>query len=131
MRAGHHLVVQPHLQLHLGECEPPLLPACLLSGYYARFAALRQLILQYLDAQAAAGEASQVTRAWQVFEHKLTRGTPGGPLFTRCAPWRAEDVGAQVLVLGAGFDTTWFQLATAGRAPTRTLELDFAQVRRR
>jgi len=34
----------------------------------------------------------------------------------------------QVLVLGAGFDTSWFQLAAEGRAPHKYLELDFAEV---
>ncbi len=36
--------------------------------------------------------------------------------------------GAQVLVLGGGFDTTWFQLAQAGRAPAHYLELDYPEV---
>ncbi len=34
----------------------------------------------------------------------------------------------QFLVLGAGFDTTWFQLASEGRAPAKYLELDFSEV---
>ncbi|GLI70953.1 hypothetical protein VaNZ11_016052 [Volvox africanus] len=38
----------------------------------------------------------------------------------------------QVLVLGAGFDTTWFQLCRdKGRAPYRCLEVDFREVTRR
>ncbi|GFH18663.1 leucine carboxyl methyltransferase 1 homolog, partial [Haematococcus lacustris] len=36
-----------------------------------------------------------------------------------------------VLVLGAGFDTTWWQLEQAGCAPTRYLELDFQEVTQR
>lgn len=35
----------------------------------------------------------------------------------------------QVLVLGGGFDTTWFQLAQAGKLPARYLELDYPEVR--
>ncbi|MEW5297761.1 MAG: hypothetical protein WDW36_000945 [Sanguina aurantia] len=37
----------------------------------------------------------------------------------------------QVLVLGAGFDTAWFQLQREGRAPARYLELDFKEVTRK
>ncbi|GIL80746.1 hypothetical protein Vretimale_9150 [Volvox reticuliferus] len=38
----------------------------------------------------------------------------------------------QVLVLGAGFDTTWFQLCRdKGRAPYRCLEVDFREVTKR
>ena len=39
------------------------------------------------------------------------------------------DAAAQVLCLGAGFDTTWFQLQQDGLAPTRYLEVDFKEVR--
>jgi len=35
---------------------------------------------------------------------------------------------AQFLVLGAGFDTAWFQLASEGQAPRKYLELDFLEV---
>ncbi|KAF5831853.1 S-adenosyl-L-methionine-dependent methyltransferase [Dunaliella salina] len=38
---------------------------------------------------------------------------------------------AQFLILGAGFDTTWFQLASEGQAPAKCLELDFAEVTKR
>lgn len=34
-------------------------------------------------------------------------------------------------MLGAGFDTTWFQLEQAGLAPSRYLEVDFKEVRTR
>ncbi|KAK9830157.1 hypothetical protein WJX72_010045 [[Myrmecia] bisecta] len=34
----------------------------------------------------------------------------------------------QVLSLGAGFDTTWFQLQSEGIAPARYIEVDFAEV---
>ena len=34
----------------------------------------------------------------------------------------------QVVVLGAGYDTTWFQLAQGGQAPARYLELDHLEV---
>lgn len=35
----------------------------------------------------------------------------------------------QFIILGAGFDTSWLQLASEGHAPTKCLELDFAEVR--
>jgi len=61
-------------------------------GYYSRYAALRQLLLNFLSCTKAAGLPSQV------------------------------------LVLGAGFDTTWFQLAAEGQQPDRYLEVDFKEV---
>lgn len=39
--------------------------------------------------------------------------------------------GFQILSLGAGFDTTWFQLKQDGRAPAKYIELDFKEVTRR
>jgi O-methyltransferase involved in polyketide biosynthesis len=36
-------------------------------------------------------------------------------------------VPSQVLSLGAGFDTTWFQLMAESKAPTRYAELDFPE----
>eukprot|EP00198_Chlamydomonas_reinhardtii_P002909 XP_001692245.1 predicted protein [Chlamydomonas reinhardtii] len=46
---------------------------------------------------------------------------------------RAAGKQPQVLVLGAGFDTTWFQLAkdAGGRPPYRCLEVDFKEVTQR
>ena len=61
------------------------------AGYYARYAALRSLLLRFL---AGAGSVAG---------------------------------GAQVLALGAGYDTSFFQLALEGIAPAKYVELDFAQ----
>jgi O-methyltransferase involved in polyketide biosynthesis len=37
----------------------------------------------------------------------------------------------QVICLGAGFDTSFFNLAAAGVAPARYIEIDFPEVRER
>ena len=42
---------------------------------------------------------------------------------------RTPSLHSQVLSLGAGFDTTFFQLAAAGIAPAVYAELDFEEVR--
>ncbi|KAJ7514172.1 hypothetical protein O6H91_23G031400 [Diphasiastrum complanatum] len=57
-------------------------------GYYARWAAIRKLLLQFLDSV--------------------------GP--------------KQILSLGAGFDTTYFQLEEEGRGEVKYVELDFLEV---
>ncbi|CAI0445954.1 unnamed protein product [Linum tenue] len=58
-------------------------------GYFARWAALRQLLFQFLDS----GQTKK-----------------------------------QILSLGAGFDTTYFQLQDEGKAPFLYVELDFKEV---
>uniref|UniRef100_A0A0D6R1K3 Leucine carboxyl methyltransferase 1 homolog n=1 Tax=Araucaria cunninghamii TaxID=56994 RepID=A0A0D6R1K3_ARACU len=65
-------------------------------GYYARWAALRKLLFQFLEAG--------------------TQTVDDIPLKK------------QVLSLGAGYDTTFFQLKEEGRAPTLYVELDFKEV---
>lgn len=42
---------------------------------------------------------------------------------------RTRSLYAKVLSLGAGFDTTFFQLAAAGIAPAVYAEVDFEEVR--
>ncbi|KAJ3691041.1 hypothetical protein LUZ61_020205 [Rhynchospora tenuis] len=59
-------------------------------GYYARWAVLRKLLLQFLNTQT--------------------------------------DERKQILSLGAGFDTTYFQLLDEGIAPHLYVELDFKEV---
>jgi tRNA wybutosine-synthesizing protein 4 len=39
------------------------------------------------------------------------------------------DLSRQVVSLGCGFDTTYFQLKAQGKAPTRYIELDYHEVR--
>ncbi|XP_057981681.1 leucine carboxyl methyltransferase 1 homolog isoform X2 [Malania oleifera] len=65
-------------------------------GYYARWAALRKLLLQFLDCEIDASEKISTKK--------------------------------QILSLGAGFDTTYFQLQEEGNAPHLYVELDFKEV---
>eukprot|EP00850_Spirogloea_muscicola_P016954 SM000141S00898 [mRNA] locus=s141:222372:225856:+ [translate_table: standard] len=67
---------------------------CRKAGYYARWAAIRNLVEHFLEAPAEA-------------EHFLQK---------------------QVISLGAGFDTTFFQLKKEGRAPYKYVEVDFQEV---
>lgn len=39
-----------------------------------------------------------------------------------------SDSPCQILSLGAGFDTSWFNLKSQGRAPSRYFEVDFQEV---
>ncbi|KAF3439387.1 hypothetical protein FNV43_RR17664 [Rhamnella rubrinervis] len=65
-------------------------------GYFARWAALRKLLNQFLDSGSNADENGQLKK--------------------------------QILSLGAGFDTTYFQLQDEGKAPYLYVELDFKEV---
>ncbi|CAK9149394.1 unnamed protein product [Ilex paraguariensis] len=65
-------------------------------GYFARWAALRKLLLQFLDCEIHSDEENHTKK--------------------------------QILSLGAGFDTTYFQLQDEGRAPYLYVELDFKEV---
>ncbi|XP_004492936.1 leucine carboxyl methyltransferase 1 homolog isoform X1 [Cicer arietinum] len=65
-------------------------------GYFARWAALRKLLYQFLDVEKKTDE--------------------NGPTKT------------QILSLGAGFDTTYFQLQDEGKAPHLYVEVDFKEV---
>ncbi|KAH7576218.1 hypothetical protein JRO89_XS01G0015000 [Xanthoceras sorbifolium] len=65
-------------------------------GYFARWAALRKLLYQFIDS--------------------------GGNGEEECHRKK------QILSLGAGFDTTYFQLQDEGKAPYLYVELDFKEV---
>ncbi|KAF7845045.1 leucine carboxyl methyltransferase 1-like protein isoform X1 [Senna tora] len=65
-------------------------------GYFARWAAFRKLLYQFLDA-----------------ENKADKDNPAKK---------------QILSLGAGFDTTYFQLQDEGKAPYLYVEVDFKEV---
>ncbi|XP_073118803.1 leucine carboxyl methyltransferase 1 homolog [Henckelia pumila] len=65
-------------------------------GYFARYAALRKLLYQFLDCEMDADEKGYSKK--------------------------------QILSLGAGFDTTFFQLQDEGKAPFLFVELDFKEV---
>ncbi|XP_050204195.1 leucine carboxyl methyltransferase 1 homolog [Mercurialis annua] len=65
-------------------------------GYFARWAALRKLMNQFLDCKTD-GEDNGRTKK-------------------------------QILSIGAGFDTTYFQLQDEGKAPSLYVELDFKEV---
>ncbi|CAN1849503.1 Leucine carboxyl methyltransferase 1 homolog [Linum perenne] len=64
-------------------------------GYFARWAAFRKLLNQFLDCEI---------------------------------PGNGKDQKKQILSLGAGFDTTYFQLQDEGKAPFLYVELDFKEV---
>uniref|UniRef100_A0A2P2LLL1 [phosphatase 2A protein]-leucine-carboxy methyltransferase n=1 Tax=Rhizophora mucronata TaxID=61149 RepID=A0A2P2LLL1_RHIMU len=66
-------------------------------GYFARWAAFRKLLFQFLDCEVCTTEKGHVKK--------------------------------QILSLGAGFDTTYFQLKDEGKAPFLYVELDFKEVR--
>ncbi|XP_020263486.1 tRNA wybutosine-synthesizing protein 4 [Asparagus officinalis] len=65
-------------------------------GYFARWAALRKLLLQFLNSEISNNDGNQTKK--------------------------------QILSLGAGFDTTYFQLVEEGIAPHLYVELDFKEV---
>ncbi|KAL9681567.1 hypothetical protein QQ045_013352 [Rhodiola kirilowii] len=65
-------------------------------GYFARWAALRKLLFQFLDAGKEVNRGSLVKK--------------------------------QILSLGAGFDTTYFQLQVLRKPPYLYVELDFKEV---
>ncbi|PKU81929.1 leucine carboxyl methyltransferase 1 homolog [Dendrobium catenatum] len=65
-------------------------------GYFARWAVLRKLLLQFLEPKDDSSERNVMKK--------------------------------QILSLGAGFDTTYFQLVEEGIAPHLYVELDFKEV---
>ncbi|KAJ7950787.1 Leucine carboxyl methyltransferase 1-like [Quillaja saponaria] len=65
-------------------------------GYFARWAALRKLLFQFLDVEKETDKGGHIKK--------------------------------QILSLGAGFDTTYFQLQDEGKAPYLYVELDFKEV---
>ncbi|KAG8363443.1 hypothetical protein BUALT_Bualt19G0023100 [Buddleja alternifolia] len=65
-------------------------------GYFARYAAFRKLLYEFLDCKLDIDEKSNTKK--------------------------------QILSLGAGFDTTFFQLQDEGKAPYMYVELDFKEV---
>ncbi|KAL2326209.1 hypothetical protein Fmac_025267 [Flemingia macrophylla] len=65
-------------------------------GYYARWAAFRKLLYQFLDVNKKADGDAPIKK--------------------------------QILSLGAGFDTTYFQLQDEGKAPYLYVEVDFKEV---
>eukprot|EP00850_Spirogloea_muscicola_P009396 SM000052S17788 [mRNA] locus=s52:594894:598379:+ [translate_table: standard] len=99
-------VINRGLKIHINTCPQMLHICCFLmayhlmrdlkAGYYARWAAIRNLVEHFLEAQLPAGT-----------EHLLPK---------------------QVISLGAGFDTTFFQLQKEGRAPYKYVEVDVQEV---
>ncbi|KAJ1443675.1 S-adenosyl-L-methionine-dependent methyltransferase [Sesbania bispinosa] len=65
-------------------------------GYFARWAAIRKLLYQFLDVEKKTDEDAPIKK--------------------------------QILSLGAGFDTTYFQLQDEGKAPYLYVEVDFKEV---
>ncbi|CAI5530781.1 unnamed protein product, partial [Closterium sp. Naga37s-1] len=82
-------------------------------GYFARWAALQQLVDQFLSVNGSAHNEDKARAPSQ----GESRESTGGP-----------DVALQIISLGAGFDTLFFRLQTEGRAPHRFTEVDFQEV---
>ncbi|CAI5502780.1 unnamed protein product [Closterium sp. Naga37s-1] len=82
-------------------------------GYFARWAALQQLVDQFLSVYGSAHNEDKARAPSQ----GESRESTGGP-----------DVALQIISLGAGFDTLFFRLQTEGRAPHRFIEVDFQEV---
>jgi O-methyltransferase involved in polyketide biosynthesis len=95
-------------------------PAFGAAGYYARVAAIRQLVLRFL---AAGGDAERAPPAKQA---RRCRVAVSHQLSKRSRSLHPH----QVVSLGAGFDTLFFSLVAAGVAPARYVEVDFAEARR-
>ncbi|KAK3433954.1 hypothetical protein EUGRSUZ_D01230 [Eucalyptus grandis] len=81
--------------IHLFVRKPVRRSPIINRGYFARWAALRKLLYQFLDCE----------------RHTEEKGTK-----------------KQILSLGAGFDTMYFQLQDEGKAPDLYVELDFKEV---
>ncbi|GJP56523.1 hypothetical protein CLOM_g15587 [Closterium sp. NIES-68] len=84
-------------------------------GYFARWAALQQLVDQFLAVNGAASKEDKAP------------GDRGGQQESRESAAGSE-VSLQIISLGAGFDTLFFRLQTEGRAPHRFIEVDFQEV---
>ncbi|KAI3426176.1 hypothetical protein D9Q98_008553 [Chlorella vulgaris] len=118
-------------------------------GYYSRYAALRSLLLQFLalglsrpakdtpsgafqSQQGAAGPkdsaADQVPQPAQQLEAGSRKPEPQSQQQQQAQQRQAAPGKRQVLVLGAGYDTTFFQLAKEGVQADKYVELDFKQV---
>ena len=117
------------------------------AGYYARYAALRGLILQFLATGLAPAARHSNTAAPDAELGSACGGQPAAagaaaaaaaaaaaPCEHGAAPLEQEQQQQQplrqrqVLSLGAGYDTAFFQLASEGLAPSKWVELDFQDV---
>ncbi|KAL4857786.1 Leucine carboxyl methyltransferase 1 [Chlorella vulgaris] len=120
-------------------------------GYYSRYAALRSLLLQFLalglsrpakdtpsgasqSQQGAPGPkdsaADQLPQPVQQPEAGSRKTEPQSQQQQQAQQRQAAPVKRQVLVLGAGYDTTFFQLAKEGIQADKYVELDFKQASR-
>lgn len=133
---------------HFAVAYAPLTAA---AGYYSRYAALRSLLLQFLalglsrpakdtpsgafqSQQGAAGPkdsaADQVPQPAQQLEAGSRKPEPQSQQQQQAQQRQAAPGKRQVLVLGAGYDTTFFQLAKEGVQADKYVELDFKQASR-
>ncbi|CAI5995298.1 unnamed protein product [Closterium sp. NIES-64] len=87
-------------------------------GYFARWAALQQLVDQFLSVNGSAHneDRAQTPSSDQESQGESRKSTGG------------TDVTLQIISLGAGFDTLFFRLQTEGKAPHRFIEVDFQEV---
>ena len=152
---------------HSGAANKPTLAA----GYYSRYAALRNLLLQFLalgaqqpdgsghggsgsgsggqtggitaqEPQQAVGTPSQQTQQPREQEQQQQQqqqphadvgqgdgSQPGSGAQAQPAAWQegGGPLRRQVLVLGAGYDTAYFQLAADGIRADKYIEVDFLQ----
>lgn len=123
-------------------------------GYWARVAAVTSVVQEFMQAgeeeagggvaataaattaaPAAASAAAAVAPAAPAsssipfhspFHPSFAQRQPPPPAFTPLPCGRAPRIPKQILSLGAGADTTYFKLKSAGMAPLRYVEVDFA-----
>ncbi|KAL4448570.1 hypothetical protein ABPG75_005789 [Micractinium tetrahymenae] len=115
-------------------------------GYYSRYAALRSLLLQFLalglpGSSGGSGKppnggqegtpqpgSQPSTQPPAESSQRATEGAQQPPQAQQQAQQQGPRRPRQVLVLGAGYDTTFFQLAAEGVRADKYVELDFLQV---
>lgn len=120
------------------------------AGYYSRYAALRSLLMQFLALGLGGGgtaspaqqppaqqppapgpqpsqQAEQPAGQQPAPPATLQQEQQQPGLQQQAAPMQAPK--RQVVVLGAGYDTTYFQLASEGIYADKYIELDFRQAR--
>ncbi|KXZ50455.1 hypothetical protein GPECTOR_16g629 [Gonium pectorale] len=99
--------------------------SCSKAGYF------RDEFIQYFVKRAS--RRSPLINRGYYSRHAALRQLLNSFLATAARAAAGDRQPPQLLALGAGFDTTWFQLArdAGGRAPYRCLEVDFKEVTQR
>lgn len=84
-------------------------------GYYARIAAVSSVIQSFLDAHPPATTATATATAALPAAASTVAATATAS--SSSLPTGKERAQCQIIGLGAGFDTTYFRLTAAGKAP--------------